>query len=135
MKISVFDTTSKSKISKKTVRQIVQMVVEAERCPCEIVNVIITDSIYLKKLNAEYLDKKKVTNVLSFNLDDIFEIYVNTESASSVYDLYYYIVHGILHLAGYQHDTDAEDKKMEDRCKYYLDTVLAKGDTVSRLHE
>lgn len=76
----------------------------------------------IRELNSKYRQIDKVTNVLSFGGDEggdivLSEDYIAREAltlgipASDLTALY--LVHGILHLAGYDHENDQERVKME----------------------
>ncbi|MFC1479001.1 rRNA maturation RNase YbeY [Planctomycetota bacterium] len=80
--------------------------------------------------NKEFFDRDEVTDVISVNMDEQFEegylwgeIYVSTETAQKESEkrgalweeeAYFYIVHGLLHLAGFEDTTDDELQKMWD---------------------
>jgi probable rRNA maturation factor len=79
----------------------------------------------VRKLNKQYRGKDEPTNVLSFNIDPeskegdilICESVVAKEAtelkhAPKDLDLLY-LVHGMLHLAGFDHTNDTERVKME----------------------
>lgn len=81
--------------------------------------------VCIRKLNKQYRGKDEPTNVLSFNTDEktkdgdilICEAVVEREAAALNHtplelDLLY-LVHGMLHLAGYDHTNEAERAKME----------------------
>ena len=82
--------------------------------------------IEIQKLNRDYRDKDKATNVLSFPdagpaplLGDVVLAYetVKREAADksvSISDhVTHLIIHGFLHLQGYDHETDADAAQME----------------------
>ena len=92
------------------------------------VNLLISDDKYLRKLNYQYRGFDRPTDVLAFPMDagvddlDGFlgDIAVSLESAerqsneaghSVKSELQLLVVHGVLHLLGYDHETD-EDKKV-----------------------
>jgi len=100
------------------------------------VSIIITDDDFIHKINKEYRNKDRPTDVISFanreepfpgeeldNFEDIGEIFISIETAKSQSieykvtlkeELLRLIIHGILHLMGYDHETNEEDaKKME----------------------
>ena len=94
-----------------------------------VINFILTDDNFLKKLNANFLNKKKPTNVLSFPNDNFFkkkdnflgEIFLSYERCKRDAKKFrinskdrtgHLIVHGILHLFGYDHYTNENEKKM-----------------------
>tara|TARA_B110000908_G_C9963841_1_gene318054 strand:- start:3 stop:479 length:477 start_codon:yes stop_codon:yes gene_type:complete len=107
--------------------------VEAALCsygkPAEVaINVIDEDES--AKLNYQYRRKNNPTNILSFpaNLPESLELpllgdlaicaqVVAREAAAQNKDLYahwaHIVIHGTLHLIGFDHISDAEEKKME----------------------
>ncbi|MDP3372352.1 MAG: rRNA maturation RNase YbeY [Candidatus Paracaedibacteraceae bacterium] len=102
---------------------------------CEI-SVVFSDNTYIKELNHIYRDKDKPTNVLSFpgydetllNIlppfepvplgDIVFALETikdeaHIQSKSFENHLTHLFVHGLLHLLGYDHETDDEAEEME----------------------
>ncbi|MCQ2965134.1 MAG: rRNA maturation RNase YbeY [Alphaproteobacteria bacterium] len=99
------------------------------------ISVLLTDNEEVHVLNRDYRGVDKTTNVLSFaSLDDEFEIidsplllgdiivaYGKTkeeaveENISLQDHLFHLIVHGVLHLIGYDHIEDAEAEEMENK--------------------
>ena len=79
-----------------------------------------------QQLNAEFRNKDKPTNVLSFTYDDL-ENYIGDiviclpvverealeQNKPFSHHLQHMIVHGILHLLGYDHEQDDEAEQME----------------------
>ena len=98
----------------------VRKVLKAEGKQPNAINIIIADDTYLRDLNETYFDKKRPTSVISFDLDEVSEIYVSRDRARDVDDLYYYILHGLLHLIGYDHRNERESMKMQKKCMGYL---------------
>ena len=64
--------------------------------------------------------KRKTTNVISFNLGQVAEIYVSDRYLKDTYELLYYILHGLLHTIGYDHTSEKEESLMEDKCQQYM---------------
>ncbi len=83
-------------------------------------NIVIADNSYLKKLNKMFFRKDRPTNVISFNMDEVSEIYISYNKVKNRDDLYYYIIHGLLHIIGYDHRNKKEDRIMENKCFEYL---------------
>lgn len=84
---------------------------------------------YLKELHAKYLNDDTYTDVITFDLRDEeeleAEIYISVDRAIQVSrelnipvgeELLRYMIHGLLHLAGYddQNDRDAEQMKKRE---------------------
>jgi len=97
-------------------------------CLNGVLNVIFVDDAEIQQLNREYRDKDRPTDVLSFNYEgdmnasEVFgEVYVSVETAQrqavdhkhSLHDeLVKLVVHGILHVHGYDHEEDEEYREM-----------------------
>ena len=93
-------------------------------------NVIIVDNDYIHKLNKEYRNIDRETDVISFALEDdktfnplervLGDIYISIDKAKSQSEEYghslkrelcFLAVHGMLHLLGYDH-MEKEDEKV-----------------------
>ena len=115
--------------------QIPEPLQKAQKAGCQIeVNVFFVDDTTIQSLNAEWRDKESVTDILSFPLfenDDDFplvpdmpcvlgELFI-CESVcaqqaqqwnhSIEAETEFLLVHGLLHLLGYDHETSPEDEK------------------------
>ncbi len=95
-------------------------------------NLILCSDYYIRKLNRQYRKKDRVTDVLSFEIDDIDllgEIYISLERArvqarrfGISYDdeIIRLFIHGMFHLQGYDHQCSQECEKMESKERKYL---------------
>ncbi|HIE06228.1 MAG TPA: hypothetical protein EYP58_05450 [bacterium (Candidatus Stahlbacteria)] len=83
------------------------------------INIIFTDCNYMKKLNKQFLGRNYVTDVLSFDIDDVGEIYVLLEDNLEVEKLWMKVLHGLLHLKGYDHQTKKQKAAMDKKAKLY----------------
>lgn len=120
------------------VRRAVEAALPPDRGPCELA-IVLADDRAIRALNARFRGRDAPTNVLSFPaprapafpppasgsapvpLGDIvlaFET-VNTEAGAQgkefIHHATHLIVHGVLHLIGYDHQSDAEAEAMESR--------------------
>jgi probable rRNA maturation factor len=94
------------------------------------ISIVYADDALLKGLNRDFMGKNKPTNVLSFPNNDESEagaIYLGdvvlafetikreakSQGKTFKHHTMHLIVHGILHLIGYDHQTNAQAKKME----------------------
>ena len=91
------------------------------------VTILLTDDDSVRDLNARFRGKDYATNVLSFpapqnpegHLGDIaLAVGVCAREAAEqgkphVHHLQHLVAHGVLHLLGYDHETDAEAEHME----------------------
>ena len=89
-------------------------------------SILLTDDAHIRTLNRDYRGKDKATNVLSFPvpppaplLGDIVLAYETVRKEAQEKHicledhLTHLIIHGWLHLQGYDHQTEAEARKME----------------------
>jgi len=101
-----------------------------EKTELKNLNIILTNNNYLKELNRKFLKKDKPTNVISFRMEEVSEIYISYDRVSNTDELYYYIIHGLLHIIGYDHKTKAETKTMESKCLQYLKDAAKDGSRI-----
>ena len=99
------------------------------------IELIITDNENIRELNREYRDKDQPTDVLSFPLEtpfteqSVFDIPLGTIVISADYvkekarayghteqdELKLLFIHGLLHLLGYDHETDEGEMRQKER--------------------
>lgn len=106
--------------------QIANAVVGAKYKNAE-VSIVLVDDNEIKQINREYRDINKPTNVLSFELgDDVLlgDIYISLdtvmreakqEKISVEHHTAHMVVHGVLHLLGYDHIKESEAIVMETK--------------------
>jgi probable rRNA maturation factor len=95
------------------------------------VHVVFCSDHVIKKLNTQFRNKPKATDVLSFNYDEedfIGEIYISLQRAAiqarrynSTYDdeIERLFVHGMMHLLGFDHEKESDRTTMEAREAVY----------------
>ncbi|MBN2908536.1 rRNA maturation RNase YbeY [Polycladomyces sp. WAk] len=119
---------------------------EIEQLPSAEVSVTLLDNEAIRRLNHEYRDVDRPTDVLSFPLwepdeewettdgepvplGDIFISIPRAVEQAAEYghsferELGFLAVHGFLHLLGYDHGTEAEEKEMFTRQEEILERV------------
>ncbi|RAK56190.1 rRNA maturation RNase YbeY [Phenylobacterium soli] len=108
-------------------RAVAEAVLAEERLTDRNLVVLLTDDEAVRALNAQFRDKDKPTNVLSFpappnpeqHLGDVALAYETCarEAAEQgkplAHHLQHLVAHGVLHLLGYDHMTDEEAADME----------------------
>lgn len=124
-------------VNKDALSALVHRVVEGEGCLLQHVSVVCAGHDTVRRLNREYLEHDYNTDVLSFSLaedDDIVEgeVYVDLDTAAERHEEFgatyeaevaRYVVHGVLHLAGYDDASDQGNQEMHDREDHYLRTA------------
>jgi probable rRNA maturation factor len=109
--------------------------------PQAAVAVLLTDDAAMQRLNSTFRGKDKPTNVLSFpappmpsGMGDAESLFLGdlalgyetcaaealAEGKSLGDHLAHLVVHGVLHLMGYDHETEAEAEEMEERERVIL---------------
>jgi len=96
--------------------------------------VVLTDNVAIHNLNLKYRGQDYITDVLSFNLDCTNshlegDTVVSTELAKErceefgwddESELLLYVIHGTLHLVGYDDETECDAQLMRQKEAYYL---------------
>jgi probable rRNA maturation factor len=99
------------------------------------IHVIFCSDHVIKKLNTQFRNKPKATDVLSFNYDEedfIGEIYISLQRAAvqarrfgSTYneEIERLFVHGMMHLLGFDHEKESDRAEMEKQEALYRPSV------------
>lgn len=109
------------------IQKIVLHVVQVEGAEnAEEVSILITDNNEIQALNAEYREKDQPTDVLSFPMDEecLGDIAISMDKVleqaqeyghSIERELAFLVVHGMLHLLGYDHIEEEDRVQMRSR--------------------
>jgi len=101
-----------------------------------LVNVILCEDSKQRELNRDFRKLDHVTDVLSFVWDEpalLGEIYIaegQVKKQAPLYGNTYYrelkrvLVHGLLHLCGYDHNNKTERKIMRERERFYQTSIV-----------
>lgn len=139
-KYEVFNETEEN-IDIEEEKKIIDFALKHENLENVEFNVIFVDEETIRKINKEYRNIDKVTDVISFALEDgesmkfefgrlLGDIYICTERMKKQAKEYghsllreqgFLTVHGLLHLLGYDHMTKEEEKIMFEKQEMILD--------------
>lgn len=127
-----------------SLRRTAMRVISGERIPPGRVGVIFCDDDFQRSLNLRFRSLPRTTDVLSFASGEVLpdgvldhgEIYISLPQATRQSirfevtleaELERLLVHGLLHLAGYEHDTSARREAMRSlEERYMTGTDIAK---------
>jgi probable rRNA maturation factor len=134
-KISVATPQEVVAVDRGRMRDIARAVLEGENVRAHEISLAFVDNATIHRLNKRYLDHDEPTDVLSFPLSDpgarklAGELVIGVEVAQQQaqerghdvgVELALYVIHGLLHLCGYDDKSDEGAKEMRERERHYL---------------
>ena len=144
MKLQIRNNQNKIKIDKRKIRGTVLKILKILDCVDKEISLSFVDDENIKQLNKQYLGRDKATNVISFSLREgeysninpqiLGDIIISVETAQRdaikenltvTQGLEFLIIHGILHLLGYNHEntTKKETNKMQQKEKDLFNAI------------
>jgi probable rRNA maturation factor len=127
------------RFSSGNVLRALQLVYSREGKELPSLAVVFTHSRFIRKMNREFLMNDSLTDVIAFPLGEDGgvegEIYINLDAARNQareYSVSYtretlrLLIHGALHLLGYEDTTVRGKKKMSEREEMYLELMKRK---------
>ena len=119
----------------ETMKNLIDYAINYEKLDNVLFNVIIVDNEYIHKLNLNYRGIDRPTDVISFALEDnkdfnpdgiriLGDIYISIDKVyeqakeyghSNLREICFLMIHGFLHLLGYDHIKKDEEKIMFDK--------------------
>jgi probable rRNA maturation factor len=115
---------------------VAQTILNASGCPDGELSVLIVDDAAIRVINRDYLQRDRATNVISFSMQEgeqaglhpnlLGDVVISAETAARdaaeaglrfESELYFLLLHGILHLLGYDHERGSAEQaeQMEAR--------------------
>ena len=136
MNIEIETTLPALDVPREALWSTVRRVLRGEGRDHAAVTVVLVDDPYIRHLNNRYRHLDRATDVLSFNLDDepgsdtetLGEVYISIDRARDQADRYHVsvddelhrlVIHGCLHLLGYDHHNASERKVMREKERVY----------------
>lgn len=139
-KINIFNETNEEIEELKEIKKLLKYAAKKENLKNTEFNVIIVDDDYIHELNRDYRSKDKVTDVITFALEDNEDVDIGVRILGDVYislyqarrqaieyghsflrELAFLSVHGFYHLLGYDHMKEEEEKIMFGKQEWILD--------------
>jgi len=144
MKIQIGNNQNQIKIDKRKIRSTITKLLKYLDCADKEISLSFVSDETIQRLNNQYRNKNKPTDVLSFSLQEGEFSYINPDilgdivisadtakidaeknSLSFEQEINFLIIHGLLHLLGYNHEntTKEEIKKMQKKEKELLELL------------
>jgi probable rRNA maturation factor len=135
--ISVTYRQARLKIDKRLLKKVVRTILEDAGIESGEISVAVVDDRTIAKIHAEFLDDDSPTDVISFVLDSSpgyleGEVVASADTAIASApkykwpperELLLYIIHGVLHLVGYDDTTPKARAKMRRMERKYLSVL------------
>lgn len=137
-RIAIEQAHPEHELDASDIRRLVRQVADREDCSLRHVSIVLSDRDTVLQLNREYLEHDYPTDVLSFPLHDDpsegieGEIYIDLDTADERHEefdatfkeeVHRYIIHGLLHLVGYDDASPSDRTAMRDREDHYLNQL------------
>ncbi len=125
--------------------QVIDLTLEVEKIENAVFSVIFVDEAKIQKINREYRGVDRVTDVISFAFEDSIDVSYDFRFLGDIYiciprmkeqaleyghsekrELSFLVVHGLLHLLGYDHQTEEEEKEMFSKQEVILNAANIK---------
>jgi probable rRNA maturation factor len=122
-------------VGRKQFRAVAEAVLAGEGVRAAVLSIALVDNPTIHRLNKQFLDHDEPTDVLTFPLSGPGaktlegELVIGTEVARAVArerghdekaELALYVIHGVLHLCGYDDTTAVARRKIRERERHYL---------------
>ena len=131
-------------IKKEKLKKAAQTILNALECPDAELSVLIVDDTRIQDLNRDYLKRDNPTNVISFAMQEgeggalnpqlLGDVVISADTAardaadagcSFESELYFLLLHGILHLLGFDHERGiAEEAELMEAKEQEIFTLI-----------
>ena len=123
------------KLNKRILIEIANQVMYNYKCINGSISIIFLDQENLRKLNKKFFNKDEYTDVIAFNLEEEDypiegEIYISPKQVNENAKIFKekfdtelkrVIIHGCLHLLGYEDDSKVNKQKMRSLENFFID--------------
>ena len=143
MEVLIDNRQSRFKISPKKIKKTVHVILSALDFPEGEISILIVDDPQIEELNQRYLNRRGPTNVIAFAMREgefshvtphlLGDVVISADTAakeaqhsgmSTERRFNELLVHGILHLFGYDHEeSEKEARRMEEKTRQLLELI------------
>ncbi|PLX80943.1 MAG: rRNA maturation RNase YbeY [Desulfuromonas sp.] len=134
--IQIENRQNRQKVGIQNLKKVAQRILSDSECPDAELSILLVDDAGIQNINRDYLQRDRPTNVISFSMREgedeplhpelLGDVVISTETAARdaveagvpfEHELYFLLLHGILHLLGFDHErgTEEEAVTMENR--------------------
>lgn len=119
---------------KGRIKKWIEETINSEGKKGETINIILTSNSNIKSLNRKYLKRNYITDIIAFNYNRnnvvSGDLYLSTDTIKKNAGKYKtkfskeilrVIIHGVLHLIGYNDENNEEKLVMREKENYFLD--------------
>ncbi|MBU5638797.1 rRNA maturation RNase YbeY [Geomonas sp. Red69] len=147
-RITIANRQRRIPVAKTQLRKVAQRILDALGCPEAELSVSIVGDRAIRVLNREYLGRDKATNVISFAMQEgefgsinpglLGDVVISVDTAAREAEeagdtflnrLYFLLLHGVLHITGYDHERsgEAEAARMEAKEREIFSLLVEEG--------
>lgn len=146
MKITIRNSQKKIPINPAKIKKTILKAFSARGAKSGEITICFVSGNKIQRLNKKYLKRDIPTDVLAFDISDrkkskyiVADIVVSADAAVSnagiykttpLYELYLYVIHGILHILGYQDDTERRRASMQKKAEAILRAMRLTHSTI-----
>jgi probable rRNA maturation factor len=144
MKIFIYNNQKTFRISKNHLKKQIKEILKHEKVGCDELSLHLVDEKTISNLHDEYFNDPKPTDCISFPIDppnspgycilgevfvcsDIAEKYAESHNINPYDELTLYVIHGLLHLIGYDDISEKEKIIMRKKEKSCMDLIKDKN--------
>ena len=135
IRVDIKDMQKEIRIGRAFLRGVVRETLKREARGGE-VSIVLTDNEYIRELNRKYRSVDRATDVLAFPMDEeiLGDIVISVEKAKQQAPIYgesienevaRLVIHGVLHLLGYDDSNREKSKTMHAREEEILKEILS----------
>ena len=136
MKIQIENQQQRIKIDKRKIRIQVNRLLKLINCATKEISITFVNDETIQSINKQYLSKDRPTNVISFSMQEGEFGHINPEMLGDVIisvdtalrdanmghlsfdeEILFLIIHGLLHLTGYNHENTSKANALEMKQK------------------
>jgi len=136
MKIQIDNRQKRIKIDKRRIRIEVNNLLKLMDCANKEISITFVDNETIQRINKQYLSKDRPTNVISFSLQEgefgninpeiLGDVIISVDTAyqdakkgnlSFDEEILFLIIHGLLHLLGYNHENTSKVNSLKMKKK------------------